>query len=82
MQTMSVLGRHDETLRLKPRIINEMNPSETDADVERTCPAPLPDEQIDDPMYTALRNDKRANYCSDANVVIAISKSKTRGFAL
>lgn len=47
-----------------------MNPIETEPDVERDWVAALSDEQVEDPMYTALSGDERGNYGSNADVMI------------
>lgn len=58
---------------------NEMNPVETNADVERACVVAILDQQIDSPRHRIPSKDERANYNSDADVKITIDRIKNQG---
>lgn len=58
---------------------NGMNPIQTEADVERVSVAALSNEQIDDPMHSSPSEDEVENYDSDANFMLKIAKSRTKG---
>lgn len=55
------------------------NPIETDAKVDRPWVAALSDEQRSDPLHTKLPNEEFGTYINDADVMIAISKSRVKG---
>lgn len=57
---------------------HEMNPIETDDDVEQASVAALFDEQSDDPMHEKPSKDDRANYGSDTDVMLPIADSKIK----
>lgn len=52
-----------------------INLIETDVEIKRAWVSALPNQQIDDPMDTTPREDERACYGSNADVMRTIGKT-------
>lgn len=59
---------------------NAMNLIETDAEIQRAWTVTVTDEQIDDSMHTTPLEDEQASFGSNADVMMTITRSESRGF--
>lgn len=71
------------TNKIEPLLVErwtrDLYPIKNNADVDRALGTALSDEQCEDAMHMTSSEDERANYGSDADIMMAIVKSEIKG---